>query len=133
MESAVVRMRQAVVARMDLKVVDMVTPDSRRPLEVLLLWELPEWKNWALGRALSHQGYLVCRAVMYGLRFDQKSESSLPGFRLTSLVLRLGVDRDELDPDREGGLSFTPFRLLEPALSLPFKPTLSRSRFSSDA
>lgn len=61
MESAVVRMRQAVVARMDLKVVDMVTPDSRRPLEVLLLWELPEWKNWALGRALSHQGYLVCR------------------------------------------------------------------------
>lgn len=52
---------------------------------------------------------------------------------LTSFVLRLGVDRDELDPDRDGGRSLAPFKLLEPALSLPFSPTLSRSRLSSDA
>lgn len=110
----------------------MVKPDSRRPLEVLLLWGLPVWKSWAWGRALSHQGCQVCRAEIF-TECDEIRLGFRLGIQLTSLVLRLGVDREELDPDREGGLSFTPFRLLEPALSLPFNPTLSRSRFSRDA
>ena len=52
---------------------------------------------------------------------------------LTSFVLRFGVERDELDPDLDGGRSLMLFNLLEPALSpflSPFKPMLSRSRDS---
>lgn len=51
---------------------------------------------------------------------------------LTSLVLRFGVERDELEPERDGGRSL--FNLLVPALSpplrSPFNPMLSRSRDS---
>lgn len=47
---------------------------------------------------------------------------------LTSFVFRLGVDRDELEPDRDGGrCSADGFELLPPGLS-PFRPMLSRSR-----
>lgn len=48
---------------------------------------------------------------------------------LTSLVFRLGVERDELDPDRDGGLSADGFELLPLGLSFlsPFNPiTMSR-------
>lgn len=45
---------------------------------------------------------------------------------LTSLVFKLGVERDELDPEREGGRSADGFELLPPGLSLPFSPMLSR-------
>lgn len=45
---------------------------------------------------------------------------------LTSLVFKLGVERDELDPEREGGLSADGFELLPPGLSFPFNPMLSR-------
>lgn len=50
--------------------------------------------------------------------------------QITSFVLRLGVDRDELDPDLDGGLSLDGFELLPPGLSArsPFIPILSRSR-----
>lgn len=47
---------------------------------------------------------------------------------LTSFVLRFGVERDELEPEREGGRSL--FNLLDPAFSpflSPFNPILSRS------
>lgn len=50
---------------------------------------------------------------------------------LTSFVLRFGVERDELEPERDGGRSL--FNLLDPALSpflSPFSPILSRSRDS---
>lgn len=56
-------------------------------------------------------------------------------YALTSFVFRLGVDRDELEPDLEGGRSFDDgFKLLEPGLSPPFNPilSLSRSRDSID-
>lgn len=56
-------------------------------------------------------------------------------YELTSFVFRLGVDRDELEPDLEGGRSFDDgFKLLEPGLSPPFNPilSLSRSRDSID-
>lgn len=54
------------------------------------------------------------------------------GCVLTSFVFRLGVDRDELDPDREGGRSADGFELLPPGLSdrSPFMPMPSRSRGS---
>lgn len=48
--------------------------------------------------------------------------------KLTSFVFKFGVDRDELEPDRDGGRS--DFEL--PGLS-PFSPTLSRPRFESAA
>ena len=51
----------------------------------------------------------------------------------TSFVLRFGVERDELEPERDGGRSLILFNLLEPAFSpflSPFKPMLSRSRDS---
>lgn len=44
----------------------------------------------------------------------------------TSFVFKLGVERDELDPDRDGGLSADGFELLPPGLSFPFRPMLSR-------
>lgn len=50
--------------------------------------------------------------------------------------MRLGVDRDELEPDLDGGLSLGGFELLPPGLSVrsPFIPILSRSRsLDSDA
>lgn len=53
--------------------------------------------------------------------------------KLTSFVLRFGVERDELDPDRDGGRSLELLSLLEPAFSpflSPFSPMLSRSRDS---
>lgn len=52
--------------------------------------------------------------------------------KLTSFVLRLGVDRDELEPERDGGLSVGGLTPLLPGLSnrSPFK--LSRSRPSMD-
>lgn len=44
---------------------------------------------------------------------------------LTSFVFKLGVDRDELEPDLEGGLSV--FKsALDVAFRSPFIPTLSR-------
>lgn len=53
----------------------------------------------------------------------------------TSLVFRLGVDREELEPEREGGLSADGLELLPPGLSglSPFKPILSRSLDSNEA
>lgn len=45
---------------------------------------------------------------------------------LTSLVFKLGVERDELDPERDGGRSADGFELLPPGLSFPFNPMLSR-------
>lgn len=45
---------------------------------------------------------------------------------LTSLAFKLGVDRDELDPERDGGLSADGFELLPPGLSFPLSPMLSR-------
>lgn len=58
--------------------------------------------------------------------FLNKSDKTI----LTSFVLRLGVERDELEPDRDGGRSLGGFELLLPGLSClsPFKPILSRSR-----
>jgi len=58
-------------------------------------------------------------------------------FKLTSFVFKLGVDRDELDPDLEGGRSLLAgFKIfvanLSPFLS-PFKPILSLSRDSADS
>lgn len=49
-------------------------------------------------------------------------------FLFTSFVFKLGVDRDELEPDRDGGRSADGFELLPPGLSdrSPFKPILSR-------
>lgn len=44
----------------------------------------------------------------------------------TSFVFKLGVERDELDPERDGGLSADGFELLPPGLSFPFRPILSR-------
>lgn len=44
----------------------------------------------------------------------------------TSFVFKLGVDRDELEPERDGGLSADVFELLPPGLSFPFRPMLSR-------
>lgn len=44
----------------------------------------------------------------------------------TSLVFKLGVERDELDPERDGGRSADGFELLPPGLSFPFSPMLSR-------
>ena len=42
--------------------------------------------------------------------------------------MRLGVERDELEPDLDGGRSADGFELLPPGLSdrSPFKPMLSR-------
>lgn len=51
---------------------------------------------------------------------------SLSNRLLTSLVFKLGVDRDELDPERDGGLSAEGFELLPPGLSFPLSPMLSR-------
>jgi hypothetical protein len=56
---------------------------------------------------------------------------------LTSFVFKLGVDRDELDPDLEGGRSLLAgFKIFvadfSPFLS-PFKPILSLSRDSADS
>jgi hypothetical protein len=55
---------------------------------------------------------------------------------LTSFVFKLGVERDELDPDLDGGRSLLAgFKLFvvgfSPFLS-PFKPLLSLSRDSTD-
>lgn len=47
-------------------------------------------------------------------------------FVFTSFVFKLGVERDELDPERDGGRSADGFELLPPGLSFPFKPILSR-------
>lgn len=54
---------------------------------------------------------------------------------LTSFVFKLGVDREELEPEREGGLSADGLELLPPGLSdlSPFNPILSRSLDSNDA
>lgn len=62
-----------------------------------------------------------------------KTIISINSILLTSFVFKLGVDRDELDPDRDGGRSADGFELLPPGLSdrSPFKPILSRD--SSDA
>lgn len=46
---------------------------------------------------------------------------------LTSFVFKLGVDRDELEPDRDGGRSFVFRSTLLVAFLSPFNPTLSRS------
>lgn len=57
----------------------------------------------------------------------------LLAIQLTSFVLRFGVERDELEPERDGGRSLTLFNLLVPAFSpflSPFNPMLSRSRDS---
>lgn len=51
------------------------------------------------------------------------NDSGLPCF-LTSFAFRLGVDRDDDDPERDGGRSVD--ALLLPGLSLPFIPILSR-------
>lgn len=52
----------------------------------------------------------------------------------TSFVLRFGVERDELDPDRDGGRSLMLFSLLLvlalSPLRSPLRPILSRSRDS---
>lgn len=58
--------------------------------------------------------------------------ADLESFILTSFVFRLGVDREELDPDLEGGRSADGFELLPPGLSerSPFMPITSRSRGS---
>lgn len=45
---------------------------------------------------------------------------------ITSFVFKLGVDRDDDEPDRDGGLSADGFELLLPGLSFPFNPILSR-------
>lgn len=44
------------------------------------------------------------------------------------------MERDELEPDRDGGLSLEGFELLPPGLSdrSPFNPMLSRSRDSKE-
>lgn len=58
-------------------------------------------------------------------------------FDLTSFVLRFGVEREELEPDLDGGLSLLPdlrLLLLDPGFSpfrSPFSP-MSLSRDSSD-
>lgn len=54
---------------------------------------------------------------------------------LTSFVFKLGVDREELEPDREGGRSADGLELLPPGLSglSPFNPILSRSLDSNEA
>lgn len=44
----------------------------------------------------------------------------------TSFVFKLGVERDELDPLRDGGRSADAFELLPLGLSFPFSPMLSR-------
>lgn len=52
-------------------------------------------------------------------------------FSLTSFVLRFGVEREELEPERDGGRSL--LSLLDPAFSpflSPLSPILSRSRDS---
>lgn len=132
------RTGRAAVARTDPMGADMGRPGSRRPpWEVLLLWgrrrhRRQGWKSWALGRAPCRRACPVCRAGRE-LRFVILLATLKKTKILTSFVLRLGVDRDELDPERDGGRSLAPFKLLEPALSLPFSPTLSRSRLSSDA
>lgn len=68
---------------------------------------------------------LVCDVQMdesmRAQKFRGKSRISL-----TSFVFRLGVDRDDDEPERDGGRSVDAFELLLPALSLPFMPTLSR-------
>lgn len=46
--------------------------------------------------------------------------------KLTSFVFRLGVDRDDDEPERDGGRSTDAFELLLPGLSFPFMPMLSR-------
>lgn len=45
---------------------------------------------------------------------------------ITSFVFKLGVDRDDDEPERDGGLSVDGFELLLPGLSFPFNPILSR-------
>lgn len=45
---------------------------------------------------------------------------------ITSFVFKLGVDRDDDEPERDGGLSVDDFELLLPGLSFPFNPILSR-------
>lgn len=54
---------------------------------------------------------------------------------LTSFVFKLGVERDELEPDRDGGRSADGLELLPPGLSgrSPFNPMLSRSLDSNEA
>lgn len=58
-----------------------------------------------------------------------RSESCGTGYfesKLTSFVFKLGVDRDELEPERDGGRSADVFELLPPGLSFPLRPMLSR-------
>jgi hypothetical protein len=72
-------------------------------------------------------GLSSCRTETKAIRL---SGSRPLGGKLTSFVLRFGVDRDELEPERDGGRSLTLFNLLEPAFSpflSPFRPMLSRS------
>lgn len=96
----------------------------RRAAECRRRWRPMRW-GWR--RVVCRPVCRVCRPErvvnMSQIRFGV--EDCLP---LTSFVFRLGVDRDELEPDRDGGrCSADGFELLPPGLS-PFRPMLSRSR-----
>jgi hypothetical protein len=115
----------------DQLVSDKVMMDNQQVWVEQLLLELLELMHLVLLIVLFLLVCQVCRAILKFLFLVISNKNQI--LKFTSFVLRFGVERDELEPERDGGRSLTLFNLLEPAFSpfrSPFNPMLSRSRDS---
>lgn len=124
------RRRLVEVSDRDRRAFGRATRDSQLVEVERRLWECLVSMRLVLLNVLCRPECQACRAKT---RKPLDSMDSKLRSQLTSFVLRFGVERDELEPEREGGRSFALLSLLEPAFSpflSPFRPMLSRSRDS---
>lgn len=118
--------RNRLVLGMDRVVVDTVMDIQRVYLEQHQLFRLEYRLHLGLSIEPLRREFLVYptkKSIHARIRITVNDRSL---HQLTSLVFKLGVERDELEPDRDGGLSAEGFELLPPGLSFPFNPMLSR-------
>lgn len=124
------RRRLVEVSDRDRRAFGRATTDNQLVEVELRLWECLASMRLVWLNVLCRPVCQACRATTTKLLDSMAWEAT--GSKLTSFVLRFGVERDELEPERDGGRSLL-LSLLEPAFSpflSPFRPMLSRSRDS---